>query len=306
MNDKAPTIGVAVITHCAKKHLPRCLPPLLNSLFKPRVVVVNSSSRDGTVELAETLGAETLVIPRSEFNHGLTREKARRYLGTDIVMMVTPDAYALNDQTLGHLVTPLLNSQASIAYARQIPHEGADFFESFSREFNYPLQSHLRGIQDVSRYGIYTFFCSNSFAAYNNAALEEIGGFPHVLLGEDTVVVANLLQKGHKIAYVAEAVVRHSHRYTLKQEFQRHFDTGLARNGYRHLIASGGKDSQRGKTYVRHMFNKLIKEEPVLLPYACLQTLTKWMGYRLGEYSAHAPVWLKKTFSSQDFYWQNN
>ncbi|HEY4831864.1 MAG TPA: glycosyltransferase family 2 protein, partial [Waddliaceae bacterium] len=61
---------MAIITHNAKHHLPCCLPPLLQSSLKPRVLVVNSSSNDGTVEQAQSLGAETLVIPRADFNHG--------------------------------------------------------------------------------------------------------------------------------------------------------------------------------------------------------------------------------------------
>ena len=77
---KKPSIGVAFITHCPKHHLKQCLPPVLNSPLKPKVIVVNSSSGDGTVELAEELGAETVVIPRTEFNHGSTREKSTQNL----------------------------------------------------------------------------------------------------------------------------------------------------------------------------------------------------------------------------------
>ena len=75
-----PTVGVAVITYKAVALLPECLPALLESPLKPRVLVVNSSSGDGTVELARKMGAETLVIPRYEFNHGTTRELARDQL----------------------------------------------------------------------------------------------------------------------------------------------------------------------------------------------------------------------------------
>lgn len=301
-----PTVGVVVITHNAKRHLPHCLPPYLESPLKPRVLVVNSSSNDGTVELAQELGAETLLIPRAEFNHGSTREKARRFLKTDIVVMVTPDAYAEGSATLEHLIRPLIEGKASIAYARQIPHVGADFFEAFPRAFNYPDESHIRSIEDAGRFGVYTFFCSNSCAAYRNSALDAIGGFRSVLLGEDTVAVSQLLRAGHNIAYVAEAVVRHSHRYTLKQEFQRTFDTGLARKGYQELIFVGGKDSQRGRQYVVHMFKKLLKEKPHLIPLAFVQTLVKWLGYRIGERSVQAPLMLKKALSSQDFYWVSN
>jgi rhamnosyltransferase len=297
------TIGVAVITHNARRHLPFCLPPLLNSPLKPRVLVVNSSSQDGTVEEAQKMGAESLVVPRKSFNHGATREAARTYLGTDIVVMVTPDAYALDEHQLGRLIEPLANGQASATYGRQIPHQGAGFFEAFHRAFNYPAQSHIRGIEDLPNYGVYTFFCSDSFAAYLNKDLDSIGGFEPVLIGEDTVAVAKLLRKGRKVAYVSDAIVRHSHTYTLKQEFQRHFDTGLARKDYGHLFGAGFKDSDRGKLYIKTLFKKLWKEKPWLIPYAAMQTLAKWAGYHLGRASHRAPRWFKKRFSAQDFYW---
>ena len=51
------TVGVVVITHRARPHLARCLPPLLRSPLCPRVLVVNSSSVDGKLELAAELGA---------------------------------------------------------------------------------------------------------------------------------------------------------------------------------------------------------------------------------------------------------
>ncbi|MBS4167669.1 glycosyltransferase family 2 protein [Parachlamydia sp. AcF125] len=297
------SIGVVLITHCAKKHLPFCLPPLLNSSLKPRILVVNSSSYDGTVELAQSLGAETLVIKRALFNHGSTRELARKYLNTDIVVMMTPDAYLTHPQGLEYLLEPIFQRKASITYARQIAHTGADFFEAFPREFNYPAQSHLRGIEDAAQFGAYIFFCSNSCAAYRNQALDEIGGFPAVLLGEDTAVVAQLLRKGHRIAYVAEAVVHHSHRYSLKQEFERHFDTGLARKKLQALLQGGGLDSDRGKRYAQEMFKRLLKNQPLMIPYAILHILAKWMGYKIGRMSCRAPLWLKKKLSSQDFYW---
>lgn len=57
------------------------------------ILVIDSSSNDGTVELAASMGVEAIVIPQSEFNHGTTREMGRKLLGTDIICMLTQDAY---------------------------------------------------------------------------------------------------------------------------------------------------------------------------------------------------------------------
>lgn len=306
MKKSCPTIGIAIMTLNAEKHLQRCLSPWLNSPLKPRVLVVDSSSKDGTVAIALAMGVEVLVIPQSDFNHGATREAARNYLQTEIVVMVTPDAYAVDQHVLSKLIKPIVEGKASVAYARQVPHEGAGFFEAFPREFNYPAESHIRSIEDLASYGVYTFFCSNSCAAYLNTALDEVGGFPAVLLGEDTVATALLLRQNHKIAYVSEAVVSHSHRYSLWQEFKRNFDTGLARKEYQHLFVGATSDHKRGRKYVREISRYLYQHRPYLLPYAFLQTLTKWLGYRLGQASVGSPIFFKKLLSSQRTYWSSN
>ncbi|SCA63962.1 O antigen biosynthesis rhamnosyltransferase RfbN [Chlamydiales bacterium SCGC AG-110-P3] len=301
-----PTVGVAVITYNSAKHLPSCLSPLLASRMRPRILVVDAGSTDDTVNIAKRLGAETMSIPTREYNHGLTRERARKHLNTDIAVMMTPDAYAIYTTMLETLVAPIVNGDAAVAYARQLPHRGASAFEAFPREYNYPSESHIRGIEDAKKYKAYTFFCSNSCAAYDQQALDAVGGFPSVLLGEDTCAVAKLLRAGYRIAYVAEARVRHSHRYSLKQEFQRYFDTGLARHEYRDLIDIGSSDERRGADFVRAFVRRILQERPLLLPYAALHTAAKWIGYRLGAAATRAPTRIKEMLSSQKFYWSSD
>lgn len=299
------SIGILIPTFNAAKHLPYCLPPLLQSSLKPRILIIDSSSTDDTVALANSMGAETVVIPQHAFNHGKTREKGRKFLNTSIVVMLTQDAYAVSSLMLETLIRPIVEGQASIAYARQLPHKDAGPFATFARQFNYPPVSHIRCIDDLSKYGAYTFFCSNSCAAYLNHALDGIGGFPSILFGEDSIVTAKLLEQKHRIAYVAEAEVYHSHDYTLKQEFSRHFDMGLARHIHRGLLRGSQSENQRGKEYVKTLLQQLWHHSPSLIPYGCLQTLFKWAGYRLGEASIHAPLAWKRFFSGQKLYWDH-
>ncbi len=296
------SVGVAIITHTAEALLPNCLKPLLQ-VPDLKILVVNSSSPDRTVEVAKELGADTLVVPRSTFNHGETRDLARKKLGTEIVVMMTPDAILEGPDALKALVAPLQEEKASISYLRQVPHKDADFFESFPRVFNYPKESHLRSMKDLEKWGSYLSFCSNSCAGYLNAALDEVEGFQHVLIGEDTLVAAKLLEKGHTLAYVADKHVFHSHRYTLLQEFKRSFDTGLARRGS--LQRTFGKDEKRGLEYIRALLITLKKESPQLLPYALLQVLVKYVGYSFGKLGPLFPKKINALFSSQDFYWKS-
>ncbi len=304
-NMTAKSIGIFIPTYQAANHLPQCLRPLLASSLKPKILIIDSSSSDNTIEIAKKYGVEAFTIPQKTFNHGLTREKGRKILATDIVVMITQDAYATSPDMLYHLVKPLLNKSASISYAQQIPHQNAGFFEAFPRSFNYPSESHIRGVEAFPTYGAYTFFCSNSCAAYLNETLDEVGGFPETLFGEDTLVVAKLLKRGHRIAYVAEAKVHHSHDYTLKQEFKRHFDMGLTRQKFKVLLDSPYSVLSRGKKFVLSMLKSLSQESPQLIPYAIIQQGIKFTGFQLGKACLSAPLWVKKAFSSQKQYWVN-
>lgn len=294
-------IGIAILTLQAEKHLPHLLPPLLKSPSIPRILIVDSESTDKTVEIAKQFSVEVHSVSRHTFNHGLTREKARQLIQSDIVVMMTQDAYPRDETLIGHLTRPLIEKKASCSYARQLPHLGAGPFESYLRHFNYPSTSHIRSLKDHPTYGIYTFFNSNSCAAYSNDALDEIGGFSSVLLGEDTVACAKLLRRGHSIAYVAEAEVFHSHAFTLRQEFKRHFDIGYSRKCFQDLLALPERDTKQGRAYAAKLLRHLSTNAPHLFPYGLLHIGSKYLGYQIGTHSPF-PNWLNKRLSSQPYY----
>jgi len=301
------SLGVAVISYRDKRHLEKCLPPLINSPLKPKVLVFNSSSNDGTVEEAKRLGAETLIIPRTEMNHGWAREISRKTLKTDIVVMMTPDAYAADVHMLEKLIQPIVSGQAAVAYARQVPRPGANIVSIFNREYNYPPESNLRGLADVPKYGTFTAFCSDACTAYLNRVLDGIGGFRWVLSGEDAVAGAMIIKAGYKIAYVADAVVEHSHNYSPGKEFIRHFDTGMYRKQWHDVLDLGGSgDQTRGVSYAQSLLTYVFKNQPLMLPTAFAQLAMGWLGYRFGRLCYHrAPDWLYKKISPADFFWNS-
>jgi rhamnosyltransferase len=247
---------------------------------------------------------QIIYIPQAEFNHGATRELARKTLNTDFVVFLTQDAIATSADLVEKLVTPLLaDSQIAACYGRQIPHDNADILEAFPREFNYGDELQIRSIEDVKKYGVYTFFCSNSCAVWCNSALDKVGGFKTVLTNEDYFAAAALLQANYKVAYQPLAVVKHSHRYTLCQEFQRYFDTGYVRAQNPVIQQLVGQAEGRGLGFFSALLKQLWPHQAYLIPYAVLQSAVKWLGYRVGFYGRFLPVWIKRRLSQQAYYW---
>ena len=300
------SIGLIIPTKNAQATLGNILSTLKNSPLEFSALIIDSSSNDQTVAIAKGQHAKVIIIPQSEFNHGATREYARKQLATDIVVYLTQDAIPVSSDLIANLVKPLLeNKDIAVSYGRQIAHDGADVFEAFPREYNYGDEPQIRGIDDVRQYGVYTFFCSNSCAAYRTSSLDEIGGFKPVLTNEDYFAVADLLQKGYKIAYAAKAIVQHSHRYSLWQEFQRYFDTGYVRAENPIIQVLVGQAESRGVGFVSGLLKRVWQENPLLIPYAITQSLMKWLGYRIGFYGELLPSCLRKKLSQQAYYWNS-
>ena len=297
------SVGVVVITHRARDRIARCLAPLQASPLRPRILVVNSSSGDGTVEAAEELGADTMTVPRWRFNHGLTRELARRRVGTPLVVMLTPDAVATGPGFLERLTAPVRRGEAAVAYARQVAGPECGLLERVGRTFSYPELGHVRGQADRPRFGSYTHFCSNAAAAWSSAALDRIGGFKPTLVSEETVAAAELLAAGEKVAYVADAVVCHAHRLGPAAAFRRQFDIGYSRRQHAALLLTGGGDLRRGRRFARTVLARAVREAPAELPRILAVLAASWLGYRAGLLGPRLPAGLARRLSGQDYFW---
>ena len=301
--DEIVTVGVFIPVFKAAGQLPALLGALAQGTCPVRILIGECASSDATSTLADTFGAGLMHISPESFDHGLTREEGRRHLGTDIVVMMTQDAHPANERTIELLIQPILRGEASVSYARQVARPEAGFIEAFRRKFNYPEEGQLRGIEDAARFGFSTFFCSNSCAAYLSSALDSIGGFRRILSHEDFYTTARLLAAGHKIAYVAESVVVHSHCWTLMQEFRRAFDAGHVLTDHPWVAQIVGGAEHRGIQFVGACLRSAWNGHKRHLPYILAQSCVRWFGYRTGYNGASLlPSTLKQRFSSQPGY----
>jgi len=221
-------ISVIIPTFNAQNYLPKLLEKLSNQTIDFELIIIDSSSTDNTQEIAKQYTNNIIKIPKSEFDHGGTRTKAAKAASGDILIFLTQDAMPTDNSALKRLIKPILKGEAVAAYGRQLAHNNATIFAKHLREFNYKNRSYVREIKDAKEYGIKTAFFSDSFSAYRKDAIKSVGWFKEgTIFGEDMHLVARLLLDGKKIAYSANAMVYHSHNYTIKEDFMRYFDTGV-------------------------------------------------------------------------------
>jgi rhamnosyltransferase len=269
------------------------------------LLVIDSSSSDDTVVLARVYGHEVRVIPRSEFNHGGTRQSGVDSLPeADIVVFLTQDALLASPNAIERLLAAFDDRQVGAAYGRQLPHRNAGPIASHARLFNYPPENQLRGLEDRARFGIKTIFISNSFAAYRRNALMQVGGFPiDTIMNEDTYVAGKMLVAGWKIAYCADAQVFHSHDYRFSEEFKRYFDIGVFHTHAAWLQQTFGGASGEGLRFVLSEMRYLKQHAPRLIPSATLRTGLKWLGFKLGVLHMRLPRVVCRFFSLHKTYW---
>ena len=224
-------------------------------------------------------------IRKSEFDHGGTRKKAAEISQADIMIFMTQDALPADKNLVQKLTEALLaDEKIGAAYARQLPNEECNFAERYTRSFNYPERSSVRIKEDLSKYGIKTYFCSNVCAAYKKEIYKEIGGFVEkTIFNEDMIYAGNLVQAGYGIAYAADARVIHSHNYSCMQQFHRNFDLGVSQAEHPEIFASV-KSEGEGIRLVKQTFRYLISKKKIwLIPGFIMQSGFKYAGYLAGK-----------------------
>jgi rhamnosyltransferase len=271
------------------------------------VVILDSTSTDGTVELAKAAGYTVVSIAQAEFNHGGTRQIAiDRLTDVDVVIFLTQDAAPKNTEDFAKLVAPFADPTVGATFGRQLPRAGANAVESHAQLFNYPPASQVRTWEERHTLGIKASFFSNNFSAYRRTAIQAVGGFPlNTIVGEDALVAAKMLMAGWKTVYVCDAEVVHSHDYTIREVFTRYFDTGVYHERNLWLLESFGSAGGEGKRFVLSELRYLMRHAPQLIPGSVLRTGAKWLGYMLGRNEAKLSPALRQRFSRHKRYWDN-
>lgn len=300
-------VGLIVPTLNAGVRWPAWLTALQSQTRQPdAVLVVDSISDDDTVILARAAGLRVAQLPRASFDHGATRQWAIDQLGDcEVVVCLTQDAILATPDALQQLLSAFSDPAVGMAWGRQLPHSDASPIAAHARSFNYPAQSRTVSLADKATLGLKTAFCSNSFAAWRCQALREVGGFPRqVLMCEDMLACAKLLQQGWRVSYVAESAVLHSHNYRVSEEFRRYFDIGALHAMAPWLRAEFGQASGEGKRFVRAELAYLRPHGWRWQCHALLRSAVKLLGFQLGLRHARLPRTLQAQCSLHRGWWK--
>jgi rhamnosyltransferase len=199
------------------------------------LLVCDSGSTDGSVDLAREHGARVLEIAPERFTHGGARNLLMGAAEGAHVALLTQDSEPADERWLAHLLGGFeLAADVAIVYGpyRPRPHAPAPvrielerWFASLSPDGGPQVERlgeherSLPAIELVGRRG----FLSDANACLARAAWERVP-FREVPYAEDRVLAIDMLRAGYAKAFVPQAAVIHSHGYTTTEQLRRCFD----------------------------------------------------------------------------------
>lgn len=298
---QAPQVTVFVPTWNAGPLLDEVLREIRaqETAFPFELLAIDSGSRDGTLELLAGHGARVIAIPNSEFNHGLTRNRAVKEARGDVVVLTVQDATPAGRDWLATMVAHFSDPEVAGVYCHQVPRPDC------SPLLRDRLKSWVRGEGEPSVRQVASaeaFWAMHPTDRWRTAAFDNVASavrrsfalehpFQRRQFGEDVTWAKGAILAGRKIVMEPRVAVVHSHRNSIWYEFKRAyldhqnindlFGTRLAprlRNVFEYTAGA-----------TRHLW-RVVGEDPTLslgrrllwwmkvVPFAFTQNLGQYLG----------------------------
>lgn len=196
------------------------------------IVVIDSGSTDGTVEVARDMAADVVAIPPDSFHHARTRNLgAERASGEHLVFLVQ-DAVPVDDRWLQKLLVPLQRGEAAAVTTRQVPRWDADLFICWAMYHHYNHLKLRRGRfsrrQDApkkqtidERRGAGSL--DNVCMAIGRDLFLRYRFDPQYAFAEDLDLGLRLYDAGYTLLMQEDNAVIHSHRRAAAYHLRRHY-----------------------------------------------------------------------------------
>ncbi|MEW6727933.1 MAG: glycosyltransferase family 2 protein [Pseudomonadota bacterium] len=278
------------------------------------VLVIDSGSKDGSPEYAESLGVRVHHIAPSSFGHGRTRNLGASLSHGEFIVFLTHDAMPADRSWLHNLVSACeLTPRTAGAFGRHLAYpdaspitrrELATHFAGFGQE---PVTVFLEDRQRYDReegYRQFLHFFSNNNACLRRSVWETIP-FPDVDFAEDQAWAKKIIEAGYEKAYAPDACVYHSHDFGIIETLQRAFDESRAlKRIFGYVLAPSLLSGLRSWAYlVRRDLAWLREDVPagrqrlVLMLRSPFLAGARIAGQYLGGREDRFPAWMTRIIS---------
>lgn len=280
---KNKTIDVICPLYNAGKYLVK----LHESVLKQKQVNISNikyiltESSDCTEEILKNNCINYKKIKKNEFSHSLVREQAVFESNAEIICFITQDIEIYDDLWLYNL-TKDIDDDIVACYSKQS--SKYDNIEKYTRERNYPTKSSVVSKNDISKLGLRTFFFSDASSAINRKIFIKLNGYDkkNLPINEDMYFAYKVIMGGYKIKYCANSQIVHSHKFTLKELYDRYKLTGnfFKENNYLDQYGTNGS----GVDLAKYILKRIIQDKKFMLLFRYpFDMLARFVGMKVGK-----------------------
>lgn len=202
--------------------------------YKIELIVIDSGSKDNTVEIVQSYGKKLtfLEIPNSEYGHGRTRQKAAEMAKGEYILFLSQDATPSHLRWIKDMIEPFfVSDKVGCVFGRQIPRtdavptikrEVATVFGQLGAPDSITLHREKSLVDGQPMNALNTFF-SDVNSAVRKDLIHSIP-FRDVKYAEDQALAEDMQNAGYLKAYSVKGSVWHSNEYTVREFHKRKFD----------------------------------------------------------------------------------
>ena len=293
--------SIIIPTKNGAKDIGACLEAVYSQRNAGRfeVLVIDSGSTDGTLEIVQRYPVRLEQIPPEAFHHARTRNYAAGLAKGEVLVFLSQDAIPASDMWLAAFLSNFNEPAVGAVYGRQLPKAESGLERRSAFAVMYGGARIVKMPMDGVELGHKYYHFSNANSAIRRKVWE-ITRFPDSLkVFEDVGIAKRILDSGWSIVYEPEAAVYHSHDFPLDILFKRYFDIGVVyqrlgvwNDRSRASLWRDGWSAFKGKLVL------LLKEgRPEDTGSSLIQDVGKYVAIQLGRNERLLPRALKKKLS---------
>ncbi len=267
-----------------------CIEDTLEMIFKQKftdfeLLNVDSGSKDGTFEVIKKYNPDNSyqIKPASYIPGRVLNEAVKKCAGR-IIVFNNSDCLPCSPDWLGNLIKPIQRGEAEAVYGKQLPRKDAQ-----------PLvrKDNLRAFSSIGQSWFHFFSLATSAILKEELMTQPFSD--NLQYSEDIDWSYKAKQRGRKIVFAEDAVVRHSHNYTIPELKRRFYGEGFAEG---EIYGSRGKRDKFLLKVAKPLIAETIRDILYLVPRGELRSILYAPLYRW-----HQKYW---TYRGLQDYFKNN
>lgn len=247
-----------------------------------KIIYILTEGKDDTEKILNNKKINYQKIVKKEFSHSLVREKVAMASDSDILIFITQDIVIEDELWLYKLIKGIINGECEASFSRQITKYNN--IEKYTREKNYPEKSYIVTKKDIKNIGLRTFFFSDAASAIKTSIFKELEGYDNknLPISEDMYIAYKIIMNGYRIKYESDSVIYHSHKFTLKELYNRYKLTGqfFKQNSYLDEYGTTGT----GASLAKYILKRILQEKRfnLLIRYP-FDMAARFIGMKVGK-----------------------